>query len=115
MTAAAQVLAPPALEHDEQLLLRFLIWHLRVRDLPPAVRDAAARLAAAHRHPRLSPVDDYVDAPYRVSALPRSEDGPMVDVSACAASVPAAVADLLAGRPQYVVVTDLLAPAEAIA
>lgn len=109
MTAAADVLraVQPPVEEDEQLLLRFVVWNLRVRDLPPAVRDAAARVAATRQHPRIDASDAYVDAPYRVSGIAPDEDAPPVAIAADRANVAEAVNELLIARPLYVVVTHL--------
>ena len=106
------VLALPGLEQDEQQLLQFVLWNLRVRDLPYGIRDAAARVAASRRHPRPTAVGDpiYVDAPYRVSALPVDENDQGVHLSTDRASVAGTVAELLLIRPQHIIVTDLHAP-----
>ena len=101
-------IAAPEIHVDEQLLLQFVIWNLRVRDLPSAVHQAAARVAAARRHPRPAGGEIYVDAPFRVSAIPQTEQEPIIDASGDRASVPGLVSEqLLELRPKYVLVTDL--------
>jgi hypothetical protein len=100
-----------AIELDEQLLLQFVIWNLRVRDLPHAVSQAARRVAAARRHPRPFAIEEkYLDAPYRVSALPVDENDQGVHLSTDVESVVPTVAELLLTRPQHIIVTDLLTP-----
>lgn len=52
---------------DAELVIRFVVWRLRVGDLPDDVRDAAARLAASGDYPAVADRPDLWE-PWRTSS-----------------------------------------------
>lgn len=97
-----------AIRVDEELLLQFVVWNLRTRDLPHTIKQAAARLAAARLYPKPPGSETYIEAPFRVSVIPHTDTGEIIDASADRASVPALVAErLIEHRPKFLLITDL--------
>lgn len=61
---------------DRELLVQFVVWRLRVCDLPTDVLAAAERLARVTPKPDL--YSGPTEAPYRVTGIPGDDDRPMV-------------------------------------
>lgn len=64
---------------DEERLVSFVVWDVRVRDLPSDVAEAARRVAGRTRLPR-RPGTGYAAGSWRVSVIPRSGTEPVVDI-----------------------------------
>jgi hypothetical protein len=80
---------------DERLLLAFVVWLVRIQDLPPNVREAAFRVAATHKYER--PPGSYGAGGWRVTLF--DPDDAVEPVSAQPLAVGAYVDNLLAEHP----------------
>lgn len=86
---------------DEQALIHFLIWHVRVCDLPEDVAACAARVTASGRYPR-GPgemLDSPTKGPFRVSLIPADDNDTIIESYPVA--VGPVVGELLEAHPDF--------------
>lgn len=89
---------------DARLLVEWVLWNVRLCDLPDDVKAAAVRLSRSGRWPKPEQACGYGDVAAKVTAFPRDESRPLTETHATRQHLAATVERLAEPGVSYLLV-----------